>query len=57
MYGTVEWGERIKAAGQSVVTGCATQPLPKSTFCSLHIGEATHVVENVTRESRNSLIH
>ena len=47
--------KEFEKAGQSVVTGCTSQPLPKSTFCSLHHGEATPVVENVTRETRNSL--
>ena len=45
----------FEAAGQSVVTGCTSQPLPRNTFCSLHQGEATPVAEKVTNETRSSL--
>ena len=47
--------KEFKSAGQSVVTGCTSQPLPKKTFCGLHEGEATPVAEHVTRETRNTL--
>ena len=45
----------FEAAGQSVVTGCTSQPIPKSTLCSLHQGESTPVTDTVTRETRSSI--
>ena len=44
----------FEAAGQSVVTGCTSQPVPKNTFCSLHQGESTLVTKKVTRETRST---
>ena len=42
-------------AGQSVVTGCTSYPIPSKTYCSLHEGEPTPVADNVSARTRKVL--
>lgn len=42
-------------AGQSVVTGCTSYPVPNKTYCSLHEGEPTPVADNVSSRTRKVL--
>ena len=42
-------------AGQSVVTGCTSYPIPNKTFCTLHEGEPTPVADNVSSRTRKIL--
>ena len=42
-------------AGQSVVTGCTSYPVPGKTYCSLHEGEPTPVADNVSSRTRKIL--
>ena len=42
-------------AGQSVVTGCTSYPVPKKTYCNLHLGEPTPVADNVSARTRKVL--
>jgi hypothetical protein len=42
-------------AGQSVVTGCTTYPVPNSTYCTLHEGEPTPVADNISSRTRKIL--
>ena len=44
-----------EAAGQSVVTGCTSYPLPKKTYCSVHDGEPTPVADHVSSRTRKVL--
>ena len=49
-------GEReFEDAGQSVVTGCTSYPVPNKTYCSLHEGEPTPVADNVSSRTRKVL--
>jgi hypothetical protein len=44
-------------AGQSVITGCTSHPLPKkgTAYCSIHEGERTPVADNVSSRTINIL--
>ena len=45
----------FEAAGESVVTGCTSYPIPNKAYCSLHDGEPTPVADNVSSRTRKLL--
>ena len=42
-------------AGQSVVTGCTSYPIPNKTYCNMHEDEPTPVADNVSSRTRKVL--
>ena len=42
-------------AGQSVVTGCTSYPIPNKTYCTMHEDEPTPVADNVSSRTRKVL--
>ena len=44
-----------EVAGQSVVTGCTSYPVPNKTYCSLHEGEPTPIADNISSRTRKIL--
>ena len=42
-------------AGQSVVTGCTSYPVPNKTYCGIHEGEPTPVADTVSARTRKAL--
>ena len=47
--------KEYKAAGKSVVTSCTSLPLPHKTYCQLHDGEQSPVVDSVSSRTRKAL--
>ena len=45
----------FEAAGQSVVTGCTSYPVPTKTYCAVHEGEHTPVADTVSARTRKAL--
>ena len=45
----------FEVAGQSVVTGCTSYPVPNKTYCGIHEGEPTPVADNVSARTRKVL--
>ena len=45
----------FEVAGQSVVTGCTSYPVPNKTYCAIHEGEPTPVADRVSARTRKVL--